>query len=209
MDMNKLDFCVNQLIKNNFRYKVVKNDSGLIITDKTGNELFNLFFDYIDESEAYLSDVLLLAHENIKRQIRAKLEKILPSDTVIDLQISKQFFSDGNNLDIVFYPKASTINNVRGQYPQKVSLCLNLKTLELEPQMYGGSGGRTIDIKPPEGSYLAIKQIKIPFRRPKYEVSKVLNAVQKFGERWLQALKDNKENLMYKDLVDYDKFLNS
>src|SRR5688572_18499875 len=58
------------------------------------------------------------------------------------------------------------INEVPGQRPQAVSLSLDLKTLELQPQVYGGNGGqkiyRNIDPNNPDEKWLAMKAVKIP-----------------------------------------------
>ena len=50
---------------------------------------------------------------------------------------------------------------------------------------------------------------KIPFRKPKQEEKFVMKAIKVFAERWLQALKDNKERLFYQDKVDYDAYFAS
>ena len=146
----------------------------------------------------------------MQNEIKNLLESILPSKTVIVVKEHKKIFDDGKTLQIAFYPESKTINNVRGQYPQVVSLRLDLDTLELEPQIYDGNGGRCIYRTPDEKhSYLAMQSIKIPFRKPKPETDKILAAIKRFAERWLQALKDNKDVLMYHDYVNYDEYFNS
>lgn len=146
----------------------------------------------------------------MQNEIKSILETVLPSKTVIVVKEDKKIFDDGKTLQIAFYPESNTINNVSGQYPQVVSLRLDLDTLELEPQIYGGNGGRCIYRVPDEKHrYLAMQSIKIPFRRPKPEKDKILAAVKRFAERWLQALKDNKEVLKYHDYVNYDEYFNS
>lgn len=146
----------------------------------------------------------------MEQKIEKILKDVLPTDSKISVVRKPDILGDGEYIKIAFCPNAETINNVRGQYPQMVALHLDLNTMELQPQIYGGSGGKCIYRKPDENhSMLAMQRIVIPFRKPKREEKHVLNAIKKFAERWVQALKENKDVLMHKDLVDYDKYLNS
>jgi hypothetical protein len=104
------------------------------------------------------------------------------------------------------------INNVEGQRPQAVSLCLNLSTLELYPQVYAGCGGQKIyrNINPnnPDEKYLAMKGVKIPFRKPSPTLESIFKAISKFCSNYKKTLIENIETLRYKDIVDYNKLLN-
>lgn len=117
----------------------------------------------------------------------------------------------GDYIKIAFAASDVEINNVRGQHPQCVSLCLDLQDMELYPQVFGGNGGQSIRRKPnmedPHEKYLAMKGVRIPFRKPKPEEAKILNAIARFAQRWKETLKQNREVLMYQDLVDYDELL--
>jgi len=117
----------------------------------------------------------------------------------------------GDYIKIAFAASDAQINNVRGQHPQCVSLCLDIQDMELYPQVFGGNGGRLIHRKPnmedPREKYLAMKGVRIPFRKPKPEEAKILNAIARFAQRWQEALKQNREVLMYQDLVNYDELL--
>ena len=148
----------------------------------------------------------------MEAEIKNILNEVLPKDTFIIVQEYKGFFKD-NFLKIAFAVSEKTINDVNGQYVQLVSLSLNLNTLELIPQMYGGSGGnriyRNINKNEPKEKYLAMMGIKIPFRKPKPIKEKILITIRKFAENWVNAIKENKEVLRYQNIVDYDKFLNS
>lgn len=117
----------------------------------------------------------------------------------------------GEYIIIAFAASEINIHNVQGQKPQIVSLSLNLKSLELQPQVFGGNGGQHIYRKPnlndSKEKYLAMKSVKIPFKRPKPEEKFILNAVQRFAENWVKALKENRDVLMYQDIVNYDEVL--
>ncbi|MDA3780355.1 MAG: hypothetical protein PF487_09100 [Bacteroidales bacterium] len=146
----------------------------------------------------------------MQNEIKNLLEAVLPSKTIIEVSEHEQYFSNEKTLRIVFYPQSETVNGVRGQYPEVVSLSLSLDTLELQPQIYGGNGGQCIYRTPDENNpYLAMQRIKIPFRKPKPEQKFILAAIKRFAERWLQTIKDNKDVLIHHDLVNYDEFLNS
>lgn len=104
------------------------------------------------------------------------------------------------------------INNVEGQRPQSVSLSLDLNTLELQPQVFSGNGGnhifRKINPDDPSEKFLAMKSIKIPFRKPKYELQAIYRAIAKFCENYKTILIDNIEQLQYQQYVNYKTLLN-
>lgn len=149
----------------------------------------------------------------MKTKIETILKNVLPSKTNIIVSERKYNFGNEPYLMIAFSVSNHQINNVSGQYPQIVSLILNLQTLELKPQIFGGNGGQSIYLIPDKNNikekYLAMASYKIPFRTPKKEEKFVLSTVQKFAENWLNALKENKERLMYQNYVNYEEFFNS
>lgn len=112
---------------------------------------------------------------------------------------------------IMFAANDHAINNVSGQFPQCVSLRLDVNSLELDTQVYGGNGGGVIyrkpNLKDPKEKYLAMKNVKVPFRKPKKTEQATLKAVERFCQRWVQTLKDNRDVLKYQDIVDYDTLL--
>lgn len=120
-------------------------------------------------------------------------------------------FYNTKALQIAFSPNTFLINDVHGQFPQLNSLNLCLDELELIIQIFGGCGGRSIECKPniedPKEKYLAIKSIKVPFRKPQDNNKAIERALKKYCERYIQTLKDNRHRLLYKDVVDYS-FLN-
>lgn len=146
----------------------------------------------------------------MKDQILNILNKTLPKQCFIVVNEYKGCFGT-NYISIAFAANDKLINNVAGQYPQLVSLSLNLDSFKLSPQMYAGCGGQVIYREPnlndPNEKYLAMKSVKIPFRTPKKEEKNILAAIERFANNWIKALKENKETLCHKDLVNYDEFL--
>jgi len=145
----------------------------------------------------------------MKEKIESILKKVLPSQAFRIIQ-EREFLGE-KYLIIGFAAKDYLINGVTWQYPQFVALMLDLTDLDLHTQHVGGCGGQNIYRKPdmnhPKEKYLAMKRVKIPFRKPKPTEEAVLKAVERFALRWVQVLKDNKEVLMYRDIVDYDELL--
>lgn len=103
------------------------------------------------------------------------------------------------------------INRVEGQRIQAVSLRLNLETLELNTQVFGGCGGqsiyREVDPNNPLEKYLAMKSVKIPFRKPQNNLPSVYKAIRKFCVNYKQTLIDNVGQLTNKDKVNYNELL--
>ena len=89
---------------------------------------------------------------------------------------------------------------------------LDLSTMDLHPQVFGGNGGQSIYRKPdlnhPKEKYLAMARIKIPFRTPQPNETAVLKAIENFCIRYKQALAENFNELLWHDIVDYDNILN-
>lgn len=103
------------------------------------------------------------------------------------------------------------INGVRGQRPQAVSLNLDLDTMELTPAMFGGNGGQSVYREPnlndSKEKYLAMKRVKVPFRKPEGTEEAVLRAVQRFCIRYKETLKENIAVLCHRDVVNYESLL--
>lgn len=148
----------------------------------------------------------------MKNEILELLAKTLPPTFVYDAVERKQPLGNGFYIKIWAACSNIDINNVQGQKPQIVSLCLDLSSLELYPQIFGGNGGQCIYRKPnledSKEKYLAMKSVKIPFRKPQPQPEKVLAAIEKFFKNYFLALKENKEVLMYQNLVNYNEILN-
>jgi hypothetical protein len=143
-------------------------------------------------------------------EIKSILEKELPKNSW-KLVTKGSHFDGSPYLKIAFAVSDYDINNVRGQKIQCVSLILDLTTLELQSQVFGGNGGQSIYRKPnmehPREKYLAMKSVKIPFRMPKKEQKFVYNAIRKFAQNWVKSLTENIDELMYQDKVNYKEFL--
>ena len=148
--------------------------------------------------------------EEIKVKIEQILDKVVPS-FYKGVSIQKNIFDTGNNIRIFIAASDYKINGVSGQLPQVVSLSLDLSDMDLHPQVFGGNGGRAISRKPnmsdPDEKYLAAKSVKVPFRTPQPNEKAVLDAIKRFAENYKKTLADNREVLLYQDVVDYDKLL--
>lgn len=145
--------------------------------------------------------------ENLKNEIAEIVSKRLGDKFVYEVSKIKGAFG-GEYIKIWIACSNVNINNVSGQKPQIVSLCLDLETLNLEPQSFGGNGGRCIYREPnlsdPSEKYLAMKSVKIPFRKPAANVEKIKAYILKFIDNYIETLRENKEKLRYKNIVDYD-----
>ena len=144
-------------------------------------------------------------------KIKNILDGVLPKAAFRIVSEGKNCFG-GNYIKIAFAVSDYDINGVSGQKVQSVSLNLDINTLELYPQCFGGNGGQSIYRKPnlndPTEKFLAMKSVKIPFRKPKPNEENVLSTIKKFAENWVKTLKENRSELMYQHLVNYDEFLN-
>lgn len=147
----------------------------------------------------------------LKSEIKELIENTIGTNFHVKVFNSRTFYKDIPDVGIMISASKIEINNVGGQYPQAVSLILDTDNLELKTQVFGGNGGgcvyRQVDPEHPRERFLAMQRIKIPFRKPKNEMKFVLKAIKTFAERYKQTLIDNKERLMYKNLVDYDQLL--
>ena len=148
--------------------------------------------------------------EEIKVKIEQILDKVVPS-FYKGVSIRKNIFDTGNNIRIFIAASDYKINGVSGQLPQVVSLSLDLSDMDLHPQVYGGNGGQRIDrekdMNDPNEKFFAFSTIKIPFRTPQPNEKAVLDAIRRFAENYKKTLSDNREVLLYQDIVDYDKLL--
>ena len=139
--------------------------------------------------------------------IESLIKRIAPNAHVIVQERNGAF--SGTYIKIVVAASDYEINRVGGQFPACVSLSLNPATMDLCVQIYGGMGGNIIYRKPnmddPSERYLAMKGIKIPFRRPKPNEASVLKTIAKFVENWKEAIKENLPVMCHNDAVDYEK----
>ena len=144
----------------------------------------------------------------MKEKIEAILKEQLPN---FYYRVWENSNWGGRYIGIAISAQNYNINNVGGQHPQMVSLCLDLNTLELYPQIYGGNGGGRIYRKPnpnnPEERHLAMKGVKVSFRKPARNEASVLKAVERFCQSYRAALRDNLDDLLYQDIVNYNELL--
>jgi hypothetical protein len=151
--------------------------------------------------------------ENIKKQIESILNEKLGSKgfyTKVSLYLTP--LGRKENLAIQIATTDKCINGVNGQLTDLVSLSLS-NDLLLETQCFGGCGGgslyRNINPNNADEKYLAMKGVKVGFRKPQQNEKPVLNAISKFADNYLNTLKEIKSLglLRYTNLVDYDKLL--
>jgi len=105
------------------------------------------------------------------------------------------------------------IGGVRGKTPQLVSLSLNMKSMDLLPRQFGFDSDvkTSVHILPnrklESEKHITYKEIKVPFRKPKKTREDVLACIGRFCDNYVKVLNDNKNVLMYQDLVDYNELL--
>jgi len=139
-------------------------------------------------------------------QIEETLVKVFEGTPIVFGVIPSRDFGGNNMLKIWAACSDHNIHDVKGQKPQLVSLAL-WSDLELSPQHFGGSGGRSIYRKPnqehPRERFLAQASEKIPFRKPKKDLKSITAAVERFFQRYIENLKKHRTELMHQDIVDY------
>ncbi len=149
--------------------------------------------------------------ETLQAEITELLQKKLGNKFVYNVSKKTHYFGSGEYLQIWIACSLININDVSGQKPQVVSLSLELPSLELHPQVFGGNGGQAIYREPnlddPKEKYLAMKSVKIPFRKPQPTKEKVKECIGKFVDNYLKVLRENIKVLKYRELVDYNAIL--
>jgi len=143
----------------------------------------------------------------MKNQILTLLTDTLPKGFNIVITDYKWSLGGDRYLNIMLSPNNHEINGIRNQFPQLVALSLTLSNLELEVSYSGGMGGRCVSIIPQKNKHLYCESVKIPFRKPQPNEKSVLNAIQKFAQNYVKILKDNKEILMFQNIVDYSNLI--
>ena len=174
---------------------------------KTSKENLKILLDGAKNGNKYAEGGVV---DDLITKINAILQKEVPN-FFHSVTKTKSYFGNEEQIAIKIAASDYEINNVRGQYPQLVSLLLNVDTMELNVQVFGGNGGQRIyrDINPndPKEKFYAMIGIKVPFRTPQKNEKAVLSAIQKFVQNYKQALRDNIQTLRYKNNVDYETLL--
>jgi hypothetical protein len=149
-----------------------------------------------------------------KDALQEKIEKILKDELpgfYTFVRKRKNFIGETYYLQIGMAASNYEINRVSGQYPQYVSLMLDLSDMDLQTQVFGGNGGDRIYLIPdkndPKEKYLAMAGRRIPFRKPKPNEKNVLDAIRRFAQNYRNTLVENRDRLMYQDVVNYDEVL--
>lgn len=153
------------------------------------------------------SETLLMQSE--KELILSVLTKKLGNNFFYGVNENTSCFG-GHYLKIWVSTSLHQINGVSGQMPDVISFCLE-SDLILKPQSYGCMGGGSFYIKPdltnPAEKYLAMKSVKIPFRTPKQDMSKVVACFSKVLDNYISLMKEYRSRLLYSQYVDYDAIL--
>ena len=149
---------------------------------------------------------------NIEQKVNEILKNNLPTKAHVEVYEYRKVFG-GKGLKIAFAASDYKINGLSGQFPQAVSLSLDLDDMELGVQVFGGMGGNRVycepDLNNPKEKFLAMAGRKVAFRRPKKEEKFVLRAIEKFAQNWVKVLKENKDVLTHQKNVNYNELLNS
>lgn len=145
-------------------------------------------------------------------EIKNLISNIIPEDCYVDVFKYQAPIGKDTMVAIKFASTDYDINGVRGQKPEIVSLSLNTNKWELQIQGYGGNGGQSIYVLPdktkPEEKHLALKSVKIPFRKPSANKDAVLKTIEKFAKTWCNTINQYYDRLKYFEYVDYSKFEN-
>lgn len=148
--------------------------------------------------------------EVLLKAIKDKLAEKLAAGFPHDVYERTSCFG-GKSICLWIACSTAEINRVQDQRPQMVSLMLDMKDMELHPQVFGGNGGQCIYRQPnmedPKERYLAMKSVKVPFRKPKGTPEAIVECIGKFADNYIKTLNDNYDVLRYKEMVDYDKLL--
>lgn len=142
-----------------------------------------------------------LEHSITVEKVHEVLQKVAPK--LIFSATPRKGFEGTEYLKI--YIAAPSID---GKDMQPVSLSLNLRSLELQPQSYGGNGGQCVyrdpNLADPKEKYLAMKSVKIPFRTPARNEKDVLAAIQRFALNYKKTLVENKDVLKCREQINFD-----
>jgi len=131
-------------------------------------------------------------------------------ERILNENLSDKFFKRvkhynmGNGWDyfqITIAASDHKINNVAGQFPQRVDIGFRIQTMELT------STNQRITRKPnkedPREQNLVMVGVKIPFRKPRPYKAAIGNALAKFCVAYKNTLLDNLEMLTDEKIVDY------
>lgn len=147
-----------------------------------------------------LSDYINKINESSKEEVTIEdienvLDKSLPKEII--RKVGKYKIMGREMVYIVMYTTEKTINNVKGQHPDIVSLRFDPNDMSLKPQGFGGSGGQSVyrekDPSIEKERFLALGSEKIPFRKPRPNKKAILKAIENFAKRYIKILIDIKE----------------
>jgi hypothetical protein len=140
----------------------------------------------------------------MKEKFEAIISKVLPKFWS-NITLRKYSLGGSEYLAIKIAACDILINGVEGQRVQAVSLCFDIPTMELYTQSYNCSGGgsiyRDVDKSNPKEQYLAMKNEKVPFRRPLRNEKAVLKAFESFCVNYKETLIKHRAVLRYQNMV--------
>lgn len=145
---------------------------------------------------------------DIKSQIEAILKQELPN---FHTEINPFNFLSLQGVWITIAASNHCINRVPEQYPQRVTLSLNLFNNNRSDVELTKASNRIYlkpDLTKEEEKHYAMIGVKIPFRANRNGVESCLTSIRKFCADYKRILSLNKDRLMYQDIVDYNKLLN-
>jgi hypothetical protein len=193
-------FFVDETVFNTYNYRFEAENNPFTFKEEKPEGAKN--YTAIPKKKEQPKEERTLLIDEMTSKIESNLKKILPGGCYIHIGKYKGFA--GEYIKIAFAAGEKQPNSY--SRPQQVSLSLNFDKLELAVQMYGGTGGQSIEIKP-ENPHRYCQRVRIPFRKPQKTETKVLSYIDKFANNWLNALKENIDNLMHSDTVDYRELL--
>jgi hypothetical protein len=144
-------------------------------------------------------------------KIEAVLTANLPKSVTFQVNEGKNCLGGNTYWAIRIYTafkNGRTINDVRGQFANHISLNLD-DSLQLSFQVFGGMGGqrvyRNIDTTNEKERFYAMVGEKIPFRTPQKIEGKVLESLTKVCQRYIETLQNIKGRglLRHVNEVDY------
>ena len=135
--------------------------------------------------------------ESLRIEIQSILDKKLPSQITGKAVLTKSCFGNEFIAIHIYMGGGQTINNVRGQYPNHISMSLGMhEKMDLKFQIYGGSGGRgverNIDPSIAREKYNAMSHENISFRTPAPTKEAVLKSISGVCDKYLAMLQDFK-----------------
>lgn len=131
--------------------------------------------------------------------IKNTLQEIVPAG--FNCYVNRYASLYTEKVTISIGPGKYTINNVPGQYPAMISLWLDMSTLKLEPQVFGGNGGQRFYVASTREFY-CYDSITIRFVKNVPTTDGVIRSLTMFVKTYPKLLRENVDRLPHKDLYN-------